>query len=79
MRAWVNIGQSYWNQGDYHSAARFYLCALSLNEGADHIVNLVETAFKAMEREDLLEKLEARDPALFADEFHVVMREELPS
>lgn len=37
MRAWTNMGISYANLGDYERSGRFYVRALGLNSGADHV------------------------------------------
>lgn len=78
VRTWTNIGIAYSNLQDYSNSARFYLCALSLNPAADHVYKYLTTAFVCMERLDLLSKLDMRDPMLFADEFHIITRQELP-
>ncbi|CAG9310176.1 unnamed protein product [Blepharisma stoltei] len=78
VRTWTNIGISYVNSKDYVNAARYYLCALSLNPDANHLYNFLNSTFVCMERMDLILKLEARDPLAFADEFHIITREELP-
>jgi peroxin-5 len=75
----VNIGIAYSNLKEYEKAARFYLCALSLNPEADHVWNYLNTAFMYMNRGDLIEKMyETKDPEAFKDEFHIISAADLP-
>jgi Flp pilus assembly protein TadD len=70
IRARINLAKAYFNNLDYYSAAENYLLALRENPEADHVWNLLFSAFNGMNRPDLIEKLGAtRDPMMFADEF----------
>jgi tetratricopeptide (TPR) repeat protein len=78
VRTWGNLGLAYSNLKDYENCARFYLCALTLNPRAEHIYSYLTTAFIMMNRFDLVEKLQRRDPSVFRSEFQVITRESLP-
>ena len=78
VRTWGNLGLAYAGIKDYHMCARFYLCALSLNPNATHLYNYLSTAFLMMDRYDLLEKLALRNPMIFANEFQIITRDQLP-
>ena len=78
VRTWSNLGLAYEHIKDHESAARFYLCALSLNPKASHIYNCLTSIFIGMERYDLLEKLQSKDPSVFSNEFSIITRSQLP-
>jgi len=78
VRTWMNIGLAYSNKNEYFTAARFYLCALSLNPSLSDAYSHLTTAFICMDRMDLMEKLQVKDPFAFADEFQIITREQLP-
>lgn len=50
-------------------AANCFLNALILNPNVTHVWTYLRTAMMKMNRFDLLEKLEAKDPFIFKDEF----------
>ena len=54
---------------DYKAAANCYLNALVLNPTLKHVWTYLRTSILQMNRFDLLEKVEKRDPHLFKDEF----------
>ncbi len=69
VRSWANMGISFANQGSFQNAAKYYLKALSLNENADHLWGYLRFTFSCMGRPDLVQKSDARNLALFKDEF----------
>ena len=69
VRSWANMGISFANQNSYANAAKYYLKALSLNEKADHLWGYLRFTFSCMGRPDLVQKSDARNLALFKDEF----------
>lgn len=72
IRGIANIGLAHNNLTDFKAAANCFLNVLMLNPKLEHVWTYVRTAFLQMNRWDLLEKLESRDPSLFADEFILV-------
>ena len=72
VRSIVNLGLAHNRLHDLKSAANCFLNALILNPNISHVWTYLRTAFVKMNRFDLLEKLEARDPLMFKDEFLLV-------
>ena len=72
VRTIVNLGLAHNRMQDLKSAANCFLNALVLNPNVTHVWNYLRNAFVKMNRFDLLEKLEARDPYMFKDEFLLV-------
>jgi len=62
VRAWVNVGTSYANQGIYERACRYYLKALQMNPLLNHVWNYLRTSLIAMGRNDLLALTDQYDP-----------------
>lgn len=69
VRAWLNMGISYANLGNYPKAVKGYLEALKLNPQAGHIWSYLRIAFSCMERFDLLKLADNEDVNLFTAEF----------
>ena len=79
MRAWVNMGISYANQNKHLTAAKYYAKALKYaidpifaethssrqNDHAEHIWSYMRIACTALGREDLVQKVDVRDPKLY--------------
>jgi len=57
---------------DYKSASNCFLNCLILNPEVEHVWMYLRTAFLQMGRIDLAEKLEAKDPFIFKDEFKLI-------
>ena len=72
IRCITNIGLAHNNMADYKAAANCFLNALMLNPKLLNVWTYARTAFIQMNRWDLLEKLEKRDPNLFRDEFLLI-------
>jgi hypothetical protein len=68
----VNIGLAQNNLTDFKAAANCYLNALVLNPGCKQVWTYLRTSLLQMNRMDLLEKCEKRDPSLFSDEFLLI-------
>eukprot|EP01042_Synura_sphagnicola_P001669 gene1669-1954_t len=64
VRGWLNLGVAYANMGTLEEAVRSYLQALRLNPAASHIWDNARSVLSAMNRPDLLELVERRDPDL---------------
>jgi peroxin-5 len=62
IRAIVNVGLAQNNLTDYKAAANCYLNALVLNPALKHVWTYLRTSILQMNRFDLLEKCEQRDP-----------------
>eukprot|EP01102_Stenamoeba_stenopodia_P018072 TRINITY_DN657_c0_g1_i1.p1 TRINITY_DN657_c0_g1~~TRINITY_DN657_c0_g1_i1.p1 ORF type:complete len:462 (-),score=85.73 TRINITY_DN657_c0_g1_i1:44-1375(-) len=71
VRAWVNMGISYANQGIYDTASKYYLRALSLNPRAEHVWSYLRIALSCHNREDLVRLVDSpdRDVNLFRSHF----------
>ena len=50
MRAWINVGMSFVNQGNYNDACQYYLRGLNLNPEAVHVWNYLRTALSLLDR-----------------------------
>lgn len=68
-RALSNLGISFSNRGIFQDAASCYLRVLNMNPQANHIWSYLRGCFTQMNRYDLVEKLQARDVQMFAEEF----------
>jgi len=66
-RGWLNMGISHANLGSYPKAVSAYLKTLQLNPGATHVWSYLRIAFTCMERFDLVEKVNDRNPAVFSE------------
>ena len=66
-RAWLNMGISYANLGNYSKAVKGYLKTLKLNPQADHVWSYLRIAFTCMERFDLLKLVDQRNVDAFAE------------
>eukprot|EP01094_Clydonella_sp_ATCC50884_P010888 TRINITY_DN20707_c0_g1_i1.p1 TRINITY_DN20707_c0_g1~~TRINITY_DN20707_c0_g1_i1.p1 ORF type:complete len:451 (-),score=113.27 TRINITY_DN20707_c0_g1_i1:448-1683(-) len=69
VRAWVNMGISYANQGLYDLASKYYLKALSMNPTATHIWSYLRISLTCMNRDDLAELTASREVNAFREEF----------
>lgn len=69
VRAWINVGMSFVNQGKYDEACQYYLRGLNLNPEAIHVWNYLRTALSLMDRMDLVAKCDAHDLESFKAEF----------
>jgi hypothetical protein len=74
----ANIGLAHRNQTRFPESVPFFLAALQLNPHATHIWNYVRSSFLQMNRLDLVEKMNYKDPTLFRDEFNVLSPGQLP-
>jgi tetratricopeptide (TPR) repeat protein len=63
MRAWTNMGVAYANVGDYTRSAAFYVRALALNPGADHVWGYLRTSLACAGQQDMLAAADRRDLA----------------
>jgi Flp pilus assembly protein TadD len=72
VRTIVNLGLAKNRLLDFKAAANCFLNALILNPNVDHVWTYLRQSFMKMQRFDLIEKLELRDPAMFKDEFLLV-------
>lgn len=72
VRTIVNLGLAHNRLNDYKSAANCFLNALVLNPNVSHLWGYLRTALAKMDRFDLIEKAESKDPMLFKDEFLLV-------
>jgi tetratricopeptide (TPR) repeat protein len=78
VRTIVNLGLAYNRLNDLKQAANCFLNALILNPNVSHVWTYLRTAVIKMNRMDLLEKMEARDPYMFKDEFKLIDPKNLP-
>lgn len=72
IRTIANIGLAHNNMSDYKSASNCFLNCLILNPQVEHVWTYLRTSFLHMGRIDLMEKLEAKDPFIFKDEFTLI-------
>jgi hypothetical protein len=72
VRTIVNLGLAHNRLLDHKSAANCFLNALTLNPNVSHVWTYLRTALTKMDRFDLLEKAEMRDPMMFKDEFLLI-------
>jgi peroxin-5 len=72
VRTIVNLGLAHNRLMDHKSAANCFLNALILNPNVSHVWTYLRTALTKMDRFDLLEKVEMRDPFMFKDEFLLI-------
>ena len=68
----VNIGLAYRNLGEFPESIPYFLNALILNPSATHIWNYARSSFLQMNRLDLVEKMNFKDPSSFRDEFMIL-------
>ena len=68
----MNLGLAKNRLMDFKAASNCFLNALVLNPNVSHVWTYLRQSFMKMNRFDLLEKLEARDPSVFSDEFLLV-------
>ncbi len=69
VRTMANIGLAYRNLFSYPESIPFFLNAILLNPKADHIWNYVRSSFLQMNRLDLVEKMNYKDPNMYRNEF----------
>jgi hypothetical protein len=74
----VNLGLAHNRLNDLKSAANCFLNVLVLNPNVSHVWTYLRTAVIKMNRMDLLEKLEMRDPFMFKDEFKLIDPHKMP-
>jgi Flp pilus assembly protein TadD len=72
VRTIVNLGLAHNRLMDHKSAANCFLNALIFNPNVSHVWTYLRTALTKMDRFDLLEKVEMRDPFMFKDEFLLI-------
>lgn len=72
VRTIVNLGLAHNRLLDFKSAANCFLNALMLNPNVQHLWGYLRTSFAKMDRFDLIEMAENKDPSLFKDEFLLV-------
>ena len=72
VRTIVNLGLAKNRINDYKAAANCFLNALMLNPNVSQVWTYLRSSFMKMSRFDLLEKLEAKDPMIFKDEFLLI-------
>ena len=72
VRSIINYGLAKNRLGDFKAAANCFLNALVLNPNVSHVWTYLRQSLLKMDRFDLIEKLEARDPSLFKAEFLLV-------
>lgn len=72
MRTIVNLGLAKNRLNDFKEAANCFLNALILNPNVTHVWTYLRQSFMKMQRFDLIEKMEMRDPSAFKDEFLLV-------
>jgi Flp pilus assembly protein TadD len=72
VRTIINYGLAKNRLCDYKQAASSFLSALALNPNISHVWTYLRQSFMKMERMDLIEKLELRDPFVFKDEFKII-------
>ena len=77
MRTLVNIGLAHNNKFDYLEGAQYFMTALCLNPQAKHIWNYFRQSVLQSDRFDLLDKIDAQDPKLFAKDFKLITHKEL--
>jgi hypothetical protein len=65
----ANIGLAHRSQGRYMESLPYFLDALILNPHANHIWNYIRSSCLQMNRLDLLEKINDKDPNSFRGEF----------
>ena len=70
VKGWSNLGRNYAAGGDYRSAVESYLTGAMVH-GSEHLFEFVRSALVTMGREDLIDKLQDRNPMSFSDEFEV--------
>ena len=78
VRTLVNIGLAHSNQAEYLKACEQFLNALMINPQAQHIWSYVRQAALQADRMDILEKIEQKDPKLFASDFNLIDPNNLP-
>eukprot|EP00761_Pharyngomonas_kirbyi_P001121 gb/GECH01001122.1/.p1 GENE.gb/GECH01001122.1/~~gb/GECH01001122.1/.p1 ORF type:complete len:473 (+),score=123.95 gb/GECH01001122.1/:1-1419(+) len=71
VRSWVNLGICMNMKGMHNDAAVCFLRALKLNKNATHTWYYLNISFAALGREDLVRKIQYKDPDMFADEFDI--------
>ena len=69
VRTLANVGLGLHNIAQYQQAVPYFLNALILNPRASHIWDYVRRSLFYLNRYDLIEKLNLRDPNMFRDEF----------
>ena len=69
VRTMANIGLAYRNLIRYQESAPFFLNALILNPGATHIWNYIRSSFLQMNRMELVEKMNYKDPNAYRGDF----------
>ena len=69
VRTLANIGLAHRSRTQFPESIPYFLNALLLNPKADHVWKYVRSSFLQMNRLDLVEKINFKDPNLFRDEF----------
>lgn len=69
VRTMANIGLAYRNLVRYQESSPYFLNALILNPNAIHIWNYIRSSFLQMNRMDLVEKMNFRDPNAYRLDF----------
>merc|ERR1719454_1980931 len=72
VRTIVNLGLAKNRMNDFKNASNCFMNALILNPNVDHVWTYLRQSLLKMQRFDLIEKLELRDPTVFGDEFLLV-------
>ena len=78
VRTLVNIGHTHSSQAEYLKACEQFLNALMIYPQAQHIWSYVRHAALKADRMDIFEKVDQKDPKLFASDFKLVDPNNLP-
>ena len=78
VRTLVNIGLAHNNKVEYMEGAQCFLHALCLNPKAEHIWSYFRQSILQADRFDLVDKIDAKDPKLFAKDFKLIDHAGLP-
>ena len=78
VRTLANIGLGYNSMGEYEQAIPYFLNALILNKDAHHIWKYLERAVSLSGKQDLLDKIQHRNPDMFRSDYKLISVEELP-
>ena len=78
VRTMANVGLAYRSIGQYKESMPHFLNALILNPQATHIWGYIRSSCLQMNRLDLLEKVNAKDPNSFRGEFQLIDPARLP-
>lgn len=73
VRTMANIGLAHRTQARFEDSVPYFLNALVLNPNASSVWRYLRSSFLQMNRMDLVEKLNLRDPSVFRGEFSFVM------